>query len=114
MPPKASAVDEPRLSSHHYVGVQSCQTSGCHGGGEGKNQVIVWTNKDPHKLIASTLSSARSKQIGDGFKPNKIPDVTRDANCTICHSPMESIANDRFAPGTAQEKGVSCENCHGP
>jgi hypothetical protein len=111
VPQRAAAVNEPRLRAHDFTGVQSCQTSGCHGGGAGNNQTIIWEKKDAHAKGAAILRVARSKSIAEGAG---IADATRDARCTVCHSPLESVPPDRIAPGVNVEQGVSCEACHGP
>jgi hypothetical protein len=109
--PAALAVSEPRLHGHEFTGLQSCQSSGCHGGGVGKDQSIIWEHKDAHSKAIAILSNARSKTIAAAMG---IPEPSRDARCTVCHSPLESVASDRIAPGVNVERGVSCEACHGP
>jgi hypothetical protein len=111
LPRGASAVNEPRLHGHDFTGVQSCQTSGCHGGGVGKNQTLIWEKKDAHAKAAAILSVARSKTMASALG---IADPARDAKCTTCHSPLESVAPSRLAEGVKVESGVSCEACHGP
>jgi hypothetical protein len=95
----------------HFLGLQSCASSGCHGGGVGKDQVLIWKKKDVHSLAHALLGKAQSKRIAETLG---IPDATTDARCTVCHSPMESIAPTLLAPGVKADKGVSCETCHGP
>jgi hypothetical protein len=111
LPCSVFAVNEPRLRAHDFTGEQSCQTSGCHGGGVGKNQTIIWEKKDAHAKAAAILSVARSKNIGTAMG---IPEPSRDARCTVCHSPLESVPAERIAEGVNVEQGVSCEACHGP
>lgn len=111
LPRVSLAVSEPRLRAHDFTGVQSCQTSGCHGGGVGKNQTIIWEKKDAHAKGHAILSVGRSKNIASAMG---IPEASRDARCTVCHSPLESVPPERIAPGVNVEQGVSCEACHGP
>ncbi len=94
-----------------FLGQQSCASSGCHGGGAGKDQVIIWRKKDVHSRAHAILANARSKRIAGALG---ISDATTSVRCTVCHSPMESISPARLAPGVKADKGVSCETCHGP
>ncbi|MHA3775029.1 multiheme c-type cytochrome [Verrucomicrobiota bacterium sgz303538] len=94
-----------------FLGEQSCASSSCHGGGAGKDQCVIWQKKDVHSRTHAILGNARSKRIAESLG---IPDATREARCTICHSPMESVVETRLAPGVKADKGVSCETCHGP
>src|SRR5947209_14061456 len=36
------------------------------------------------------------------------------ARCTVCHSPLQSVAPAQLAPTAHGDEGVSCESCHGP
>jgi hypothetical protein len=100
-----------RSKPDHFTGQQSCASSGCHGGGVGKDQFVTWQKKDVHSRANSILGNARSKQMGESLG---IDDPSKHASCTICHSPMETVAPALLAPDLKPDKGVSCESCHGP
>lgn len=103
------------LTAHgadRFVGWQSCSTTGCHGGGTGDDQVHAWRKLDRHSRAHGTLISQRSQRIGEALK---IAEPQKSAQCTVCHSPMESAAPERIAKNLKQPNhGVSCEACHGP
>jgi hypothetical protein len=94
-----------------FLGQQSCASSGCHGGGTGRDQCIVWKKKDVHSRAHAIVGNARSQRMVDGLG---IKDASKDSRCTVCHSPMESISPTLLAPNVKADKGVSCESCHGP
>jgi hypothetical protein len=111
LPRGAEGATEPRLRAAHFTGQQSCASSGCHGGGTGKNQCLIWQKKDAHSKAHAILSIARSKAIAEAVG---ITDAAKDGRCTICHSPLQSVPAERMASGFTPEQGVSCETCHGP
>jgi hypothetical protein len=106
----AFAADE----GHRFVGLESCATSGCHGGGTGKNQVQVH-RKDQHANAHTAMAQASwSAQLTQNLG---IANPYTSARCTVCHSPMQTVAADKFVSGMSALKagsGVSCESCHGP
>lgn len=67
--------------------------------------------KDPHGRADSILGAQRSKRIGEALG---IADTTKSAQCTVCHSPMQSAAPERLVHDLKPNRGVSCEACHGP
>ena len=67
--------------------------------------------KDPHGRADSILGAQRSKRIGEALG---IADTTKSAQCTVCHSPMQSAAPERLVHDLKPNRGVSCESCHGP
>ncbi len=99
---------------HRIVGVESCASSGCHGGGAGKNQVLIH-RKDQHAnatlaMVQASWSTQLTQNLG-------ITTPYTDARCTVCHTPFRTVAHDRFVPDMTAAKagdGVSCESCHGP
>lgn len=93
-----------------FTGEQSCASSYCHGGGKGKDQFQIFQKKDIHNHAHEVLANNRSTRMGESLG---ITDVTRDARCTVCHSPQQSLALERFAAGVKPVAGVSCESCHG-
>jgi hypothetical protein len=101
----------PLCAADRFTGYQSCAASACHGGGTGDDQMWIWVKKDPHGRADSILSAQRSKRIGEALG---IADTTKSAQCTVCHSPMQSAAPERFLSGVKPNRGVSCEVCHGP
>ena len=76
----------------------------------GKNQCSIWEKKDAHARAQAILANARSQRIGQALG---MTDPSKEGRCTICHSPFESIPEDRFVGGIKPEQGVSCETCHG-
>lgn len=95
-----------------FLGGNSCSSSGCHGGaGAQQNQSLIWSRQDPHSRAAATLTTARSKRIGQVLK---IGDVTKNRSCTSCHSPWQGLPADLLAKGVSVHgEAVSCETCHG-
>ncbi len=106
--PPASTNDFPK-----FLGAISCASSGCHGGGgQNQNQFHVWSLKDFHSQRPfATLTTARSKQIGDALQ---IKEPTSDSRCTSCHAPLANVPAARRGETFKVSEGVSCESCHGP
>jgi len=99
-------------ASDRFTGWQSCATSGCHGGGKGDDQVLIWKKQDPHSRAYGILISERSKRMAEALG---IGEAAKNAQCTVCHSPMQSAAAEKIAPSLKQPNhGVSCETCHNP
>ena len=96
-----------------YLGAASCSSSGCHGGGgEHQNQFLVWSLKDFHSQRPfATLTTARSKQIGDALD---IQSPAIDNRCTSCHAPLAQVPESLRGEDFKVSEGVSCESCHGP
>jgi hypothetical protein len=94
-----------------FTGVASCQSSLCHGGGEGSNQCTIWKTLDFHTRAFAILLTPRSQAITDAMKS-----VTPTLNdrCTACHSPLRDVPASRVMEAARVDDGVSCENCHGP
>ncbi|MEQ1862363.1 MAG: multiheme c-type cytochrome [Chthoniobacteraceae bacterium] len=99
---------------HRFTGVESCSTSGCHGGGATHNQVQIH-RKDQHANAATAMAQATwSTQLTQNLG---ITSAYTSARCTVCHSPLLTVGPDHFAPDLTAAKagsGVSCESCHGP
>ena len=107
-----SRAAEPHALSGRFLGENSCRTSGCHGGGEGKNQCVIWEKKDVHARAQAILSNARAQRVTEALG---LPgEAVKEARCNVCHSPFDTLPASRFAEGAPPEKGVSCETCHGP
>lgn len=100
--------------AHRFTGIESCATSGCHGGGAGSNQVQIH-RKDQHANAAVAMGQATwSEQL---VKNLGISSAYTSARCTVCHSPLLAVKPEHFAPDLSAAKagaGVSCESCHGP
>src|SRR4029079_16550593 len=96
----------------HFLGKDSCASSGCHGGGgANQNQSIVWSRQDQHSRAPATLTTARSKRLAQLLK---IADPTRDPRCTACHAPWQNLpATAMPANSSASAEPISCESCHG-
>jgi hypothetical protein len=96
-----------------FLGANSCASSGCHGGGGAhQNQFLTWSLKDFHsQRPPATLTTARSKQIGEALD---IQDPTADTRCTTCHAPLHNVPDNLRGEYFKVSEGVSCESCHGP
>jgi hypothetical protein len=96
-----------------FLGAASCSSSGCHGGGgPHQNQYLIWALRDFHsQRPVATLTTARSKQIGDALQ---IKDPTAERRCTGCHAPLREVPESRRGENFKVSEGVSCESCHGP
>jgi hypothetical protein len=101
----------PAVAADQFIGWQSCATSGCHGGGKGDDQVLIW-KKDPHARAYGILISERSQRMAEALG---VGDAAKSNQCTQCHSPMHSAAPELISSKLKQpNQGVSCESCHGP
>jgi hypothetical protein len=94
-----------------FVGSLGCKSSSCHGGaGPKRSQYFTWSQKDFHTKAYTVLLDSRSQRIADGLG---IPTAQTSARCTVCHSPLQSVATSRLTPNAGPDEGVSCETCHG-
>ena len=94
-----------------FIGAVGCKSSSCHGGaGPKRSQYITWSQHDYHTKAFPVLLNARSARIAEGLG---ITEAQTSARCTVCHSPLQSVAPSRLAPGVRPDEGVSCESCHG-
>jgi hypothetical protein len=74
-------------------------------------ELPTWAEKDKHALAYQVLKNSRSKRMGEllGIQPET------DASCLGCHSvKVDASQCAEGKTGRVQEKGVSCEVCHGP
>ncbi len=105
---------EPRQiqeSGGTFVGSVGCKSSSCHGGaGEKRSQYFTWNRKDFHTKAFTVLLDSRSARIAESLG---IPTAQTSARCTVCHSPLQSVALNRLTPNVHPDEGVSCETCHG-
>ena len=100
-----------RENSSAFVGAQGCKSSSCHGGaGPKRSQYITWSRYDFHTKAYPVLITARSARIAEGLG---ITQAQTSASCTVCHSPLQSVAQSRLARTVHPDEGVSCESCHG-
>jgi cytochrome c554/c'-like protein len=100
-----------RESGGTFVGSIGCKSSSCHGGaGPKRSQYITWSQKDFHTKAYAVLLNARSERIAEGLG---IAAAQSSARCTVCHSPLQSVAPSRLAGTAHPDEGVSCETCHG-
>jgi hypothetical protein len=100
-----------RESGGAFVGSIGCKSSSCHGGaGPKRNQYITWSQKDFHTKAYAVLLNARSERIAEGLGISSAPSSVR---CTVCHSPLQSVAPSRLLRAAHPDEGVSCETCHG-
>ena len=100
-----------RESGGTFVGSIGCKSSSCHGGaGEKRSQYFTWSRKDFHTKAFTVLLDSRSERIAESLG---IPTAQASARCTVCHSPLQSVAPNRVVQGFHPDEGVSCETCHG-
>jgi hypothetical protein len=74
-------------------------------------EFVTWNEKDTHSLAYQVLKNERSRKMGQllEIRPQS------DASCLSCHA--VNVDASQCAGGDVlkvQEKGVSCEACHGP
>jgi Cytochrome c554 and c-prime len=106
----AKEVKQERESGEQFVGAIGCQSSSCHGGaGEKRSQYITWSRQDFHHKAFAILTDARSARIAETVG---IADAGSNSRCTVCHSPLQSVAPTRLASTAHPDEGVSCETCH--
>ena len=104
-------VKQNRETGEIFVGAVGCRSSSCHGGaGEKRSQYITWSRQDFHSRAFSILTNARSARIAEGAG---ITDAPASARCTVCHSPLQTVAPVQLASTAHPDEGVSCESCHG-
>jgi len=94
-----------------FVGSIGCKSSSCHGGaGPKRSQYITWSQQDFHTKAYAVLLNSRSERIAEGLG---IAPAPTSARCTVCHWPLQSVAQSRLATTEHPDEGVSCESCHG-
>ena len=99
-------------SAPKYLGMNSCSSSSCHGGAtENRDQCLIWSKRDFHSRAYATLTTARSERMAEVLG---IESATKDASCTICHAPFQTVPTQLQANRLDITKGISCESCHGP
>jgi hypothetical protein len=105
---------EPRQiheSGGSFVGSTGCKSSSCHGGaGPKRSQYFTWSRQDFHTKAYTVLLNSRSERIAEGLG---IAAAQSSARCTVCHSPLQSVAPNRLTHTVHPDEGVSCETCHG-
>jgi len=95
-----------------FVGSVGCKSSSCHGGaGPKRSQYFTWSQKDFHTKAFAVLLDSRSERIAESLG---VGAAQSSARCTVCHSPLQSVAPAQLAPTAHGDEGVSCESCHGP
>jgi len=105
---KANAVP---FQNDQFIGAAGCKSSSCHGGaGEKRSQYLTWVKQDFHSRAYAVLVNARSARMAETLA---LPAAQTSARCTICHSPLQSVAPSRLTKMAQPDEGVSCENCHG-
>lgn len=110
----AARAKEPRQiqeTAGTFVGALGCKSSSCHGGaGPKRSQYFTWSQKDFHTKAFTILLDARSQRIAENLG---VAPAETSARCTVCHSPFQSVAQNRLGPEAHPDEGVSCETCHG-
>jgi hypothetical protein len=99
------------LRTDQFVGSAGCKSSSCHGGaGEKHSQYLTWVKQDFHSRAYAVLVDARSARMAETLA---LPAAQTSVRCTVCHSPLQSVAPSRLTKTAQPDEGVSCENCHG-
>jgi hypothetical protein len=99
------------LQTDQFIGAAGCKSSSCHGGaGEKRSQYLTWVKQDFHSRAYAVLVNARSARMAETLG---LPAAQTSARCTVCHSPLQSVAPSRLTNTAQIDEGVSCENCHG-
>ncbi|HXA09090.1 MAG TPA: multiheme c-type cytochrome [Chthoniobacterales bacterium] len=99
------------LQTDQFVGAAGCKSSSCHGGaGEKRSQYFTWVQQDFHGRAYAVLVDARSARMAETLS---LPAAQTSERCTVCHSPLQSVAPARLAKTVRVDEGVSCESCHG-
>ena len=92
------------------LGANSCSSSGCHGGaGAGRDQFVVWSQRDIHSRSFATLVTARSNRMGEALA---IASPSTSPRCVVCHAPLASVDPASLGAGVDPTEGVSCVTCH--
>jgi hypothetical protein len=100
-----------RETGDAFVGSIGCKSSSCHGGaGPKRSQYITWSRQDFHTKAYAVLLNSRSERIAESLG---IAAAQSSARCTVCHSPLQSVAPSRLTRTAQPDEGVSCETCHG-
>jgi Cytochrome c554 and c-prime len=99
------------LQTDQFIGAAGCKSSSCHGGaGEKRSQYLTWVQQDFHSRAYAVLVNARSARMAETLA---LPVAQTSARCTVCHSPLQSVAPSQLTKTAQADEGVSCENCHG-
>ena len=107
----AAAGNTVPLQTGQFVGTAGCKSSSCHGGaGEKRSQYFTWVQQDFHARAYAVLVDARSARMAETLS---LPAAQTSERCTVCHSPLQSVAPARLAKTARVDEGVSCESCHG-
>lgn len=100
------------VQNGRFVGMNSCSSSSCHGGGGSKqDECTIWAKRDFHSRAFATLTTARSARMAEVLG---IASPAKDPSCTACHAPFQTVPAVMQANPLDITAGVSCESCHGP
>ena len=72
---------------------------------------MIWSRRDFHSRAFATLTTARSARMAEVLG---IASPAKDASCTACHAPFQTVPAEMQANPLDITVGVSCESCHGP
>ena len=72
---------------------------------------MIWARRDFHSRAFATLTTARSARMAEVLG---ISSAAKEASCTVCHAPFQSVPPELQANPLDVTAGVSCESCHGP
>lgn len=108
----APGADEPKISTARFTGSASCSSTSCHGGGTSRNEAVVFARKDRHFVSHGVLGKGTSQRIAESL--GIVGDVTKAAQCIVCHSPVRDVPSERLVKEVKPDDGVACESCHGP
>src|ERR1700722_102686 len=100
-----------RAADEIALGANTCSSSGCHGGGgDRRDQYVVWSQRDVHSRSYATLTTARSARMAEALS---IPNPAASPRCVVCHAPLAGADSAGLGSGVDPAEGVSCGSCHG-
>jgi hypothetical protein len=104
------ALARARAADAVTLGAKSCSSSGCHGGGgDRRDQYVVWSQRDVHSKSFATLTTARSARMAEALS---ISNPAANPRCVVCHAPLAAADPAALGPGVDPAEGVSCVSCH--
>ena len=109
---QANAADDAKSVKWKFTGSPSCASTSCHVGGTGRNECVIYERKDRHAVSHGILAKGTSQRIAESL--GIAGDPGRDAQCNVCHAPMQGVPLERLLKDIRADKSVGCEACHGP
>lgn len=107
-----AVAEDQKLTKPKFTGAQSCSSTSCHGGGTGRNESLIYERKDRHAVSHGILGKGTSLRIAEAL--GIVGDPGKDAQCNVCHAPMQGVPLERLTKDALADKAVNCEACHAP